>query len=287
MPPDDWHLSDDPDAFLVRAGGFLRSRPALHTIPLTVLDALRSRGPHLYGDGAPLFGTLRDGADGIRAAFVHTPPFPLHLTELGPEGTEALAIRLADAGHPLTGVSGERGTAAALAASWRRRTGTTARLTQRRRLYRLAEPSAPPPRPAGRARVAGRGDRDLLTRWYDEFKDAVGQSAGQGAGPWADARIARGGLTLWETPDGTPVSMAGATPETAGQVRVAPVYTPAHLRGHGYAGAVTAEVGRAALAAGVAHVLLFTDLANPTSNGLYRRIGYRGVADFAVWRFGD
>ena len=51
--------------------------------------------------------------------------------------------------------------------------------------------------------------------------------------------------------------------------------------------AVTAEVSRAAVTAGVAHVLLFTDLANPTSNSLYQRIGYRGVADFAVWGFGD
>ncbi len=79
--------------------------------------------------------------------------------------------------------------------------------------------------------------------------------------------------------------MAGATPETAGQVRIAPVYTPAALRGRGYAGAATAEVSRAAREAGVAEVLLFTDLANPTSNGLYRRIGYRPVADFSVWRF--
>ncbi|MFF9174346.1 GNAT family N-acetyltransferase [Streptomyces sp. NPDC014793] len=287
MRPDDWQLTHDPDEFTARAAGFLRSRPALHTVPLTVLDALRGRGLHLYGEEAPLFGVLRDPEHGIRAAFLHTPPFPLHLTPIGPDGAEALAARLADAGHPLAGVSGERGAAAAFSAAWRRLTGTPARIERRQRLYELAEPSAPQPPPAGRARVAGPADRDQLMRWYDEFKDAVGQSAGQGAGPWADARVARGGLTLWETPDGTPVSMAGATPETAGQVRVAPVYTPAHLRGHGYAGAVTAEVGRAAVAAGVARVLLFTDLANPTSNGLYQRIGYRGVADFAVWAFGD
>ncbi|MFB7133450.1 GNAT family N-acetyltransferase [Streptomyces sp. NPDC056237] len=42
---------------------------------------------------------------------------------------------------------------------------------------------------------------------------------------------------------------------------------------------MTAEVGRAARAAGVREVLLFTDLANPTSNGVYQRIGFRAVAD--------
>lgn len=71
----------------------------------------------------------------------------------------------------------------------------------------------------------------------------------------------------------------------AGQIRVAPVYTPVHLRGRGYAGAATVEVSRAALAAGAEEVLLFADLANPTSNGLYQRIGYRPVAEFAVYDF--
>jgi hypothetical protein len=33
-------------------------------------------------------------------------------------------------------------------------------------------------------------------------------------------------------------------------------------------------------------VLLFTDLANPTSNALYQRIGYEAVSDFLVLEFG-
>ncbi|MFH9014804.1 GNAT family N-acetyltransferase [Streptomyces sp. NPDC017943] len=36
---------------------------------------------------------------------------------------------------------------------------------------------------------------------------------------------------------------------------------------------------------GAAEVVLFTDLADPTSNGLYQRLGYRPVADFAVYDF--
>lgn len=122
-------------------------------------------------------------------------------------------------------------------------------------------------------------------RWYGEFIASIGEHAATDADTWAAARIAAGRITIWETPDGTPVSMAGVTPQVAGQVRVAPVYTPAHLRGRGYAGAVTAEVSRAARDAGAEEVLLFTDLANPTSNALYQRIGYRPVTDFAVYGF--
>jgi predicted GNAT family acetyltransferase len=79
--------------------------------------------------------------------------------------------------------------------------------------------------------------------------------------------------------------MAGLTRIAVGQVRVGPVYTPPGLRGRGYAGAVTAEASRAALAAGATEVVLFTHLANPTSNALYQRIGYLPVADFAAYDF--
>ncbi|MEV7687131.1 GNAT family N-acetyltransferase [Streptomyces bungoensis] len=285
MDPAAWHLTHDLDDFLARAAGFLRSRPALHTVPLTVTDTLRRQGLHVYGDGAPLFGTLGDAAGGVRAVLFHTPPQALNLTPLTAGDAGALADRLAGLGHPVTHVSAERDTAEAFADAWRRRTGATAVLDERQRLHRLAELAVPEPPAAGRARVAGAGDRELLMRWHDEFVVAAGLRVRRDPGAWADARLAHGGITLWETPDGTPVSMAGATPEIAGQVRVAPVYTPAHLRGRGYAGAVTAEVSRAALERGAAEVLLFTDLANPTSNALYRRLGYRGVADFAVYAF--
>jgi predicted GNAT family acetyltransferase len=36
---------------------------------------------------------------------------------------------------------------------------------------------------------------------------------------------------------------------------------------------------RAALDAGVTHVVLFTELSNPTSNALYQRLGYTPIED--------
>ena len=59
-------------------------------------------------------------------------------------------------------------------------------------------------------------------------------------------------------------------------------YTPPEHRGRGYGAAVTMAVSRAAQEAGAAHVLLFTDLTNSTSNRLYQRIGYRPVADYQI-----
>ncbi|MFD8547301.1 GNAT family N-acetyltransferase [Streptomyces sp. NPDC059649] len=96
-----------------------------------------------------------------------------------------------------------------------------------------------------------------------------------------DDRIADGRCLLWED-RGRPVSMAGVTRTLAGTARVTPFHTPPELRGRGFAGAVTAAVSAAARSAGAREVVLFTDLANPTSNALYRRLGYRAVEDHVV-----
>jgi predicted GNAT family acetyltransferase len=281
----DWHITGDLTQFLTRAGEFLRSRPALHTIHLTVTEALRSRGLRVYGEGDPVFGTLeRDGE--VRGAFFRTPPGRLMLTPLTAEEANELASQLAKHDEELPGVMGERDTASAFAEAWMRLTGSVPEIHARQRLYRLGELTPPHPLPPGRPRIATANDREQLTRWYVEFTEAIGESGtSQDPGEWADARIAYGGITLWETPDGTPVSMAGLTPKVAGQIRVAPVYTPPDLRGRGYAGAATAEVSRMARAAGADEVLLFTDLANATSNALYQRLGYHPVEDFAGYDF--
>jgi len=40
MRPDGWHLTEDIEAFVARAGDFLRSRPALHNTPPTAIENL-------------------------------------------------------------------------------------------------------------------------------------------------------------------------------------------------------------------------------------------------------
>ena len=282
MDTSTWLRLPDVHAFLDRAGGFLRSRPDLHTVPLTVTEGLRVRGSQVYGDEEPVFGVLeRDGE--VRAAYFRTPPYRMAVTPLMPEEAGSLAAHLEDVGDEVPGINADNGTSVAFAEAWRARTGAEPRLHERMRLYRLGQLRRPEPAPEGRARVAGEGDRELLARWYAEFVRDIGGGGYRDPASWADAHIADRRITLWETPDGTPVSMAGMTSLVAGQIRVAPVYTPAHLRGRGYAGAATVEACLAALAEGAEEVLLFADLANPTSNGLYQRIGYRPVTDFTVY----
>lgn len=286
MRTEDWCLTEDLDEFRARADGFLRSRPALHTMPLTVTERLRTLGAAAYGDGTTVFGRLeREGE--IHATFHRLPSRGLAVTPLIPEQADTLAARLAALGHRLPYVSADHATATAFAGAWQRHTGAAPVLRTRIHLYRLGTLTPPEPFPAGRGRAVGEQDHDQLVRWCGEFVDTVGEVPAVGAASWAGSRFADRHFTFWETPDGAPASMAAVTSMVAGMVRVDPVYTPAHLRGRGYAGAVTVEVSRAALAAGARDVVLFADPDNPTSNALYRRLGYVLLTDWAVYDFAD
>jgi predicted GNAT family acetyltransferase len=88
-------------------------------------------------------------------------------------------------------------------------------------------------------------------------------------------------------PGGDPVSSARRTADVGGIVRVGFVYTPPHLRRRGYASACVAAASEAILRGGAVACMLYADLANPTSNAIYQRLGYRPVSDAAEYRFDD
>jgi len=272
-----WHSTESVDEFLDAAGDFLRAQPVENTLLLTIARTMQVKGIHAYGPDAPIFGWLTTG-DG---AFLQTPPHPLLLSAAPAGRVPELAEHLVK--RPLPGVNGLTADAEAFAARWRELTGAGNEIAMRTRLFRLGA-LLPPPMPPGAARAAGPADRDLLIDWFEAFQDDVHGAARENGGKLVDDKASYGGLTVWEV-DGRVVSMAGVTRNEAGAVRVAPVYTPPGLRGRGYGAAVTAAVTQAALDAGAADVVLFTDVTNPTSNALYERLGYRPVQDRSVVEF--
>lgn len=284
MHSDGWRLTVDIDEFLAHAADFLRSRPALHTMALTVTEQRRGRGPARDGTPAPVFGCLVQAGE-VQAAFYRFPPRGLSVTSLTPGQAEILAAHLAVLGHSIPSISADHDTAAAFVEAWQRQTGATPRLRAQLRLHRLGVLTPPEATPAGRSRLAGERDHEHILNWCRDFAADVGEAVTIDTTSWPGTRFAEKRYTFWEIPDGTPVSMAGMTPMVAGQVRVDPVYTPADLRGCGYAAAVTVEVSRAALAGGATDVVLFTNAANPTSNALYQRIGYVPIADWTTYDF--
>jgi GNAT superfamily N-acetyltransferase len=268
-----WQLTHDLAGFMAAAGSYLSADPVRNTVPLTVVEALRASGPSVYGDAAPVFawhaaGGLVDGAA------LRTPPHPLLIAGFPAGAAEAL-LRAFAADRP-TGASAPEPEAVELAAAWTAMTGGGTAVHTRMRLFRLAALLPPDPLPPGSARVAGQADLDLLVDWTAAFCAETGSGA-EGARSVTD-KLSYGGLMIWEVA-GQPVAMASLTRHVEGVCRVGSVYTPARHRRTGYGGAITTAVSRQALDDGAAEVVLYTDLANPTSNALYQRLGYREVED--------
>ena len=67
--------------------------------------------------------------------------------------------------------------------------------------------------------------------------------------------------------------------------RIRGVYTPAEFRGRGYGTAITGALAARLLNDGQGWVALFADNANPTSTGIYRRLGFQAHSTFRTWRF--
>lgn len=267
----------DPSLLLARAGRWLAAEPILHNVVCTVTQRA-AEAPAAPRDAR--WFLLEEGGHPVGAAML-TPPFPLGLTPMAGRPLTVLADALADRLPDLSGVSGPGDVAARFAERWRERTGADVEPAMVQLMYRLDEVIPPPP-VDGRLRPAETGDRHLLYEWFAAFCHEAGGVAGDIPAA-VDRRVAAQGLYLWE--HGAPLCMAGVTPAVAGVVRVGPVYTPPGQRRRGYATSCVAAVSRHALDTGATACMLYTDAANPTSNAIYRRIGYRQVASAGEYRF--
>ena len=266
---------DDPAEVLDRAGDFLLSRPVLHNIVLTLLEA-RRRSP---SEGRYWLAT--DGSEVGGVAFQSPLTYESTVTPMSPETAHAVADVMAAEDPALPGINGEAATAAALAGHWTERTKRAAVPWQGQRLYEASRIRVPEGIP-GTARPAGSEDRDLLIEWVRSFHDEA--TPGEPGQPEAtvDARLSAGHMWIWDA--GGPVSMTTLTPPTAGVVRVQAVYTPPEERRHGYAAALVATLSDHVLDRGD-RPILYADLGNPVSNSVYRRIGYGCVAEIVRYRF--
>lgn len=266
-------IHDSAAEFRALAGPLYERDPVGHTVELTGLAA-----PELPADAVLV--TVSDGGEVVGAA-VQTPPYPLVCAGLPRAAVVSVVTALADVIPGLRSVRGIREVTAAFAAEWERRTGVTVADSTEERLHVLGDLVAPTG-VAGEARPHGDDDGDLLGDWSGRF---FVESFGVAPRPIAHRAFVTNYLRagarfqLW-CHDGEPVSMAMVRRPVHGVARIGPVYTPDAERGHGYGSAVTAAAAAAARDSGAADVVLFTDLANPVSNSIYRTIGFRPVADW-------
>jgi GNAT superfamily N-acetyltransferase len=260
------------DEFRALAEPVYRRDPVAHTIELTML-----RSGALPADSLLL--TVWNNS-GLLGAAIQTPPYPLVCDAIPIDCVGPVAAQLARVRPALTGVRGNRDATVAFADAWRAVTGRTGSVTVEERLYRLGTLQAPSG-VAGIPREANAGDRGVLVDWVELFfSETFGHHRNSDAGErFVDAAKDKGERFVVWVVDGAPVSMAMLRAPAAGVSRIGPVFTPSDRRCHGYGSAVTAAAVHLARESGVHDVVLFADLANPTSNAIYQKIGFEPVAD--------
>ena len=278
----DVRVLGDAGAFLEEADRLLLTDEARHNLILGVAGTVRAV-PGRYG---AFRAWLVDDGGRVVAAAMRTPPYNLLLGR--PDNDAALEALVAAIGDDLPGVVGAEPEAGGFAAVWSAARGVGVHVQRRMGVYSL-ERVLPVPPAAGRSRPAATHDRDLLFRWMHDFGVEVLEEGDPGRDEAEQAVVHRlsaddAGFLLWE--DGAEVvSVAGWGAPTPTGIRVGPVYTPPALRGRGYATALVAELSAQQLAAGRRFCFLYTDLANPTSNAIYERIGYVRVCESLMVAF--
>ena len=274
----------DAGAFARLAHPLLEPDPVRHTSILTVLDGVRTGA----FDPTAMLTVHENG--GVVGALLRTAGHPALVSAVPPRCAgavvEALVARDPEVeGDPGAGRGGRGRRRRVVRPDRGRRHRGAAHAALRARRARRARRSRRdgPRRRPGRRRAgwtcsrsgATEFDREIGRTWRHPHtaRDDVVRAVGTGAGE-----------IVWEV-DGEPVAQAAARAVVAGMSRIGPVYTPPEHRGRGYAAAVTAAAARWALGSGARHVLLYTDLANPTTNRLYPRLGFRPRYDALELRF--
>ena len=220
---------------------------------------------------------------GVLLSAIMTPPFNLTLyatdNVIHDEALACLANEIAKTDLKIPGVLSEKTLAERFAKAWAEAKGARYSVHTNMRIHELSEvnPGIPP---AGSLRPARENDLSFLPYWIEGFNsDCFGGALSVNPDPGQYQRLMEGEKLFILEDGGTPVTMASMNREMRTVCGVSRVYTPPYFRGKGYATSCVAGVSRRILEKGFTKCVLYTDLANPVSNSIYRKIGYRPVCD--------
>ncbi len=222
----------------------------------------------------------------VVGASMRTAPFGLQIGSMPVEAASLLAAAVAREDDEFPWLAGSEELVTAFLESYEKghSPGSSREAVRGRKSFIYEMKNLSVPDVEGRCRVATMNDFDLVDQWSSDFHffiDGVAREADERDRAFLIARVQEGAMRLWCVRD-VIVAMAGrATPvETpSGLVtRIGPVFTPAENRGRGYGSAVTACLCATLLAQG-SRVMLYADADNPTSNGVYQRVGFQLVDD--------
>lgn len=263
----------DAREYWAKVGDFLLRREAENCMAIGTAQTIIEQ-PERYPTHH-LF-SVEQGGETVGVGWM-TPPYPLGLTAM-PSDAIAAIVEHARSIPPISGVFAPTATALEFERAWLAASGCSVASRMAQRIFCLSE-LAEFPSVEGTFRVATEADRARLEPWHHGFiLDCKLQGDRQSAIDACDLGLRSASRYVWQVGDDI-VSMVGFGGPTPSGIRISWVYTPPEYRGRGYASAVVAAMSRKLLGEGRKFCFLYTDLANPTSNAIYQRLGYQPVSD--------
>jgi uncharacterized protein len=252
---------------------FLMQKEAFNNLQIGVLERVRQEPGTWPG---MLLAWIESGDEVLAVASRNAPKLVLS-NAVRLEAIDLFAEKLSGSLADCLGWQGPVDEAGRFSRAWERLTGKAVRPGKEMRVFELTE-VRPVPLVPGSIELATHKERDLVIGWSQAFiRDADTHDDPSQVPSAVDRLLALKAIYLWI--HGEPVSMAAAGSKTPNGTRVNLVYTPRERRRCGYATSLVTALSKRLLGEGRRFCFLYTDLANPTSNAIYERIGYRAVGD--------
>ncbi|MCL2181701.1 MAG: hypothetical protein FWB83_11320 [Treponema sp.] len=228
---------------------------------------------------------------GILLTAIMTPPYniTLYATDniINDEAIICLINGIQKNNIHIPGVMTEKTLCECFAKYYSKATGRKFNIHTEMRIHELEKVNLQIPN-IGVLRLARESDMSFLPYWIESFNsDCFGRTIALNPDPdYYLYHIRKQKLYILED-NNTPVSMTQKLREMKTVCGVSYVYTPPYFRGKGYASSCAAGVSRLIIEQGYAKCALYTDLANPVSNSIYRKIGYMPVCDVVEIKFDE
>lgn len=272
---------NDANCYYQKVESYLLQQEAIHCLLLGISQSLCSN----RNDNSSLpYLAVVESEGNIIATAIRTPPRRLILSQAtNDRAIESIARDLANESQSLPGVIAPKSEAETFINIWQSLTGQSYELDVAMSVHQL-EKMQPIAKAGGKLRLVEESDRSLLTDWIQAFEqEALGDKEPKSDHQlWFNRHLENKSLFVWQ--DDTIVSMAAYGGATPNGIRINAVYTPPEYRGRGYATACVAKISQQLLKQ-YQYCFLFTNLANPVSNHIYRKIGYLPMSDIGNYSF--
>lgn len=272
-----FNLYENAQDFEKKIESFLLEKEDVFSLFYGVLQAIKAGN---YEN--PFMATIEEDGN-VLAFFQMTPPHPLNIVFVDDKRLDEIIDffikNMVKLEIEFRSIISLKEWAYKVAKKWEDKTGKAHQLLMDQGLYRLNTVNEMLVHSPGSWRYAAESDSALIEKWFNSFENDAGLSTS----PIEQVKkrvamfLKEQEVFIWED-KGKIVSMMKKSRPTKNGVTVSLVFTPKEERKKGYARTLVTAISRELLK-DFSFCVLYTDLMNPTSNKIYREIGYERIAD--------